>query len=56
MDKSHTHIWHNSQQLGALHPAGNKNIVYKYMQTCDCGVWRVKEFIHEDDNGGTKNK
>lgn len=49
MDKTHTHNFHNAQQLSALHHEGNKHITYRYLQTCDCGVWRTKEFINEED-------
>lgn len=46
----HKHIWQTILTKDSyFHKDGNKYLTYVGVQYCDCGVYRTKEFIHEED-------
>ena len=50
----HKHNWTTIQPLQkANHKDGNKHLSYEFVQICDCGAYRTKEYVHEED---LKNK
>lgn len=52
----HKHIWNTvftDSPNNGFHTEGNKYLSYRVNQFCDCGVYRIKEFINvEDVKGG----
>ena len=46
----HKHIWQTIQPPQKVnHKDGNRYLSYDFIQICECGVYRNKEFINEKD-------
>lgn len=45
----HKHQWETIRPENAKHKEGNKHLSYEILQICECGAYRLKEFLHIED-------
>jgi hypothetical protein len=57
----HQHQWQTffTEFSKAVHIDADKYLTFNLIQTCECGIYRIKEFKHEEDykakDGGDNN-
>lgn len=53
MAETHKHDWKILSEH-SVYQTDKKNLTLRIKQLCDCGVYRIKDFINEEDKGGDK--
>lgn len=49
-NNSHNHSWKTiPKEVAFNHKDGDKYITYVFMEICECGVYRIKEYKREEN-------